>query len=65
MFTGYAQLQQSIVAFKKGGAEVRLPAGTMIRQPFQAAGATHFLASADGVRWAAYYTTEALQTAAA
>jgi hypothetical protein len=57
----YTQLHRPLMAFAKGGVQVRLDVGTLVRRPFRAAGATHFLASQDGRQWLAYYTTEDIE----
>ncbi len=56
------RLLRPLVASTKGGAQVCLEVGTMVRQPFRAAGATHFLASLDGMQWLPYHTTENVET---
>jgi len=60
--THSTRLLLPLTAIAKGGAKVRLGIGTLVRQPFRAAGSTHFLASHDGIQWAAYHTTEDVQT---
>jgi hypothetical protein len=58
----HPRLRHAITAYTKRGALVCLPAGTRIRHPFRAAGATHFLGSPDGTNWTPYYTTEPFET---
>jgi hypothetical protein len=65
MFTGYARLRRPLIASTKGVAQVCLGVGTLVRRPFRAGGATHFLASQDGVHWRPFHTTEEFETEAA
>lgn len=58
----YPRLRTPITAYSRRGSVVCLAAGTRVRNVFQAAGQTHFLAMADGHTWNAYYTTEPLDT---
>jgi hypothetical protein len=55
------RLRHSVAACTKRTGEVRLPAGTLVRRGFTAAGAAHFLASPDGATWTAYYTHDTLE----
>ena len=65
MPTEYKRLRRPLTASTKGGAQVCLGVGTLVRRPFRAAGATHFLASQDGLKWLPYHTTEDVETEAA
>jgi hypothetical protein len=65
MFTDYTRLRRPLTASTKGGAQVCLGVGTLVRRPFRAGGATHFLASQDGLQWLPYHTTEDFETEAA
>jgi len=65
MSTGHMRLRRPLTASTKGGAQVCLQVGTLVRRPFRAAGATHFLASQDGIEWLPYHTADEFETEAA
>lgn len=62
MSSMHPRLRIPITAYSRRGSVVCLAAGTRVRNVFQAAGQTHFLAMTDGRTWNAYYTTEPLDT---
>jgi hypothetical protein len=65
MSADHTRLLRPLTAYTKGGVQMSLGVGTLVRRPFRAAGATHFLASQDGVQWLPCHTTDEVETEAA